>query len=45
MLYQNVDLRGLVQFILNHTAGEKDLRFKVFTLQRSYDKVVKVRKD
>jgi len=37
MIFQNLDLRGLVQLLANNTAGEGDLKRKVAALQKSYD--------
>ena len=35
----DLDLQGLVIFMVMHTAGETDMRNKAKALQKSYDKV------
>lgn len=33
-----LDYHGLIRCLIDHTAGEQDLRIKVSLLQRSYDR-------
>ena len=38
MEHSIIDYRALVRCLIDHTAGENDLRIKVAALQRSYDR-------